>query len=247
MHRFFIDKPVKLEDRVIIIDNEKDVNHITRALRVGIGEKLEVCDNGGREFIVEVDAMDEVVSTTIIKENLVERESHLEIDLYQGLAKGSKMETIVQKSVELGVHKIIPMTTKRAIVKLDAKTETKKIDRWQKIANEAGKQSKRSLIPEVSSVLHIKNFSEVVSEYDLVLVAYELESDGSLKSVLKSVNAEKVAVLIGPEGGFDEDEISELLKLGVKSVSLGPRILRTETAGPMCLSILQYELGDVSI
>lgn len=247
MHRFFIDRSVKLEDRVIIIDNEKDVHHISRALRVNIGEMLEVCDNTGKEFVVQVDAMDEVVSCTILEENFVERESHLKIDLFQGLAKGSKMETIVQKSVELGVHKIIPMMTKRAIVKLDAKSEKKKIERWQKIADEAGKQSKRSLIPEVTALLHIKNFADIVSEYDLVLVAYELESDGSLKQVLKSSNVERIAVLIGPEGGFEEDEISDLLTLGVKSISLGPRILRTETAGPMCLSILQYELGDVSL
>lgn len=247
MHRFFISKPVKLEDRVVIIDAENDVNHIVRALRVTVGEKLEVCDINGKEFVVEVDKMDEVVSTTIIRENLVSRESHLKIDLYQGLAKGSKMETIIQKSVELGVHKIVPLMTKRAIVKLDDKSASKKIDRWQKIADEAGKQSKRSMIPIVEKILHIKNFKDVVSEYDLVLVAYELESDGHLKQVLKSTNAQKVAILIGPEGGFDSDEIDNLLTLGVKSISLGPRILRTETAGPMLLSILQYELGDVSI
>lgn len=245
MHRFFINQVVKFENKVVIIDDEKDVHHIKRVLRVTIGEKLEVCDQNGDEFIVEVDAMDEVISTTIISENKVSRESHLKVDLYQGLAKGSKMETIIQKSVELGVHKFIPLNTKRVIVKLDDKSAKKKIERWQKIADEASKQSKRSARPVIDSVLPIKNFKSIIDQYDLVLVAYEKESEGTLKSIL-STDVSNVAILIGPEGGFEESEIEMLVDLGVKSITLGPRIVRTETAGPMLLSILQYEIGDIS-
>lgn len=243
MHRFFVDYTVSSKE--VIIDNENDVNHIKRALRVIVGEKLEICDASGDEYIVKVKSLEELIVCDVIEKSLVSRESPVKIDLFQGLAKGSKMETIVQKSVELGVHTIYPMMTKRAIVKLDSKSEKKKVERWQKIADEAAKQSKRSHLPTVDKVLHIRDFGQVVSNYDLVLIAYELESSRTLKELLKT-EAKKIAILIGPEGGFETSEMDALIDLGCHSISLGPRILRTETAGPTLLSILQYELGDIS-
>ena len=243
MHRFFVD--FKITGKEIVIDNENDVNHIKRALRVTVGEKLEVCDAGSDEYIVEVKALDDVITCTVIEQNTVDRESPVKIDLFQGLAKGSKMETIIQKSVELGIQCIYPLNTKRAIVKLDDKGAKKKIERWQKIADEAAKQSKRSHLPLVEQVLHIKDFDQVLDQYDTVLVAYELEFSRTLKELLKT-DGKRIAVVIGPEGGFEASEVENLVALGAHSISLGPRILRTETAGSTLVSILQYALGDIS-
>ena len=243
MHRFFVDYIVNSDE--VIIDNINDVNHIKRALRVQIDEKLEICDASEQEYIVSVVSMDEQIICNVIEKRLVSRESAVLVDLYQGLAKGSKMETIIQKSVELGVHNIYPLLTKRVIVKLDNKGEKKKIERWQKIADEAAKQSKRSHIPEVKSMVSIKNLNQALVDYDLVLIAYELESSRSLKEHLVE-GVKKVAIIIGPEGGFETDEIEVLVNKGAHSVSLGPRILRTETAGIAMLSIIQYAIGDIS-
>ena len=243
MHRFFVDYKVSSDQ--IVIDDKNDVNHIKRALRVTIGEKLEICDVESDEYIVEVKSLDDVIICDVIEKSTVDRESPIQIDLYQGLAKGSKMETIIQKSVELGIHTIYPLNTKRAIVKLDDKGEKKKVERWQKIADEAAKQSKRSHLPLVEKVLSIKNFSSVSKQYDLILVAYELESSRTLKQLLSN-DYKRIAVVIGPEGGFEVDEVDAMVKLGAHSISLGPRILRTETAGSTLVSILQYELGDIS-
>ena len=243
MHRFFVDYKVSSDQ--IVIDDKNDVNHIKRALRVTIGEKLEICDVESDEYIVEVKSLDDVIICDVIEKSTVDRESPIQIDLYQGLAKGSKMETIIQKSVELGIHTIYPLNTKRAIVKLDDKGEKKKVERWQKIADEAAKQSKRSHLPVVEKVLSIKNFSSVSKKYDLILVAYELESSRTLKQLLSN-DYKRIAVVIGPEGGFEVEEVDTLVKLGAHSISLGPRILRTETAGSTLVSILQYELGDIS-
>jgi len=243
MHRFFVDYKVSSDQ--IVIDDKNDVNHIKRALRVTIGEKLEICDVESDEYIVEVKSLDDVIICDVIEKSTVDRESPIQIDLYQGLAKGSKMETIIQKSVELGIHTIYPLNTKRAIVKLDDKGEKKKVERWQKIADEAAKQSKRSHLPLVEKVLSIKNFSSVSKQYDLILVAYELESSRTLKQLLSN-DYKRIAVVIGPEGGFEVEEVDTLVKLGAHSISLGPRILRTETAGSTLVSILQYELGDIS-
>lgn len=242
MHRFFVD--YKVENEVIIHDKD-DVNHIKKALRVQIGEKLEVCDISGDEYIVEVLEMTDQVRCEIISVSDVLRESPIEVHLFQGLAKGSKMDTIVQKSVELGVNKIYPLQTKRSIVKLDAKSAKKKVERWQKISDEAAKQSKRSQLPSVESLVTLNDLHVMLESYDLILVAYELEQSRKLKECLIDTS-KKIAVIIGPEGGFEEEEVHELIEKGAVSISLGPRILRTETAGVMLVSILQYQLGDVS-
>lgn len=243
MHRFFIDYSITSDQ--INIDDKNDVNHIKRALRVQVGEKLEICDASNEEYIVEVLSLEESVACKVLEKRDITRESPIEIDIFQGLAKGSKMETIVQKSVELGVSNIYPLNTKRVIVKLDGKSEKKKIDRWQKIADEAAKQSKRTHIPQVKPMLHIKNFDQVVDSYDLILLAYELESSRSLKEHLAK-ETKKIAIIIGPEGGFEEEEVESIVNLGGHSVSLGPRILRTETAGLSLVAIIQYALGDIS-
>lgn len=244
MHRFFVDYEIKTDQ--IIIEDKDDVKHITKSLRVVIGEKLEICDTTGTEYIAEViELADQVICKRLEKRDF-ERESPLHVDLIQGLAKGSKMELIIQKCVELGVRNIIPCQMTRSIVKLDTKGEKKKVDRWQKIADEAAKQSKRTKIPQVYNVQVLLKMTETLEEYDHILIAYENENTRQLKSVLKSLG-NNIAIIIGPEGGITEEEINFIQELGGQSISLGPRILRTETAGLMCLSILQYELGDISM
>lgn len=244
MHRFFIEEVIKKEDIEVIIHKSEDVNHIAKALRVKVGEALEICDGNSKEYIVMVKSISEVVVCDGIKVNDINRESPLKIDLYQGLAKGSKMDTIIQKAVELGVHSIVPTLMHRSIVKIDAQGEKKKTERWQKIADEAAKQSKRSHIPMIEPVVNLSKLKDL-SDYDLILVAYEKENTLKVKEAIKDIGGQKVAIFIGPEGGFEESEIELLEKLGAKSISLGSRILRTETAGVMLLSILQYALGDV--
>ena len=244
MHRFFIEEVINKEDTEVIIHKSEDVNHIAKALRVRVGEALEICDGDSKEYTVVVKSISEVVVCHNIKANDVNRESPLSIDLYQGLAKGSKMDTIIQKAVELGVHSIVPTLMHRSIVKIDAQGEKKKTERWQKIADEAAKQSKRSHIPMIEPVVNLSKLKDL-SDYDLILVAYEKENTLKVKEAIKDIGGQKVAIFIGPEGGFEESEIELLEKLGAKSISLGSRILRTETAGVMLLSILQYALGDV--
>lgn len=244
MHRFFIDEIIKKEDTQVVIHKSEDVKHIAKALRVRVGEGLEICDGASMEYTVCVKEISEVVVCDTIQVHDIKRESPLRIDLYQGIAKGSKMDTIIQKSVELGVHSIVPTLMHRSIVKIDASSEKKKIDRWQKIADEAAKQSKRSLIPEIQPLVNVSKLKDL-SDYDLVLVAYEKENTLKVKAAIEGFSGNKVAVFIGPEGGFEASEIEALETLGAKSISLGTRILRTETAGVMLLSILQYGLGDV--
>lgn len=243
MHRFFVNRVITEQETEIVIDQETDVRHIVKALRVQVEEKLEIVDAKGEEYVVSVKSLGDEVTCEIIEKLLVTRESPIEIDLYQGLAKGTKMETIIQKAVELGVHKVYPVSMKRSIVKLDQKSSVKKIERWQAIADEAAKQSKRSNIPVVEALVDMKNIKSL--EYDLILIAYELESQKNLHQTLEGFSGKKIAVFIGPEGGFEEDEVNQVLSLGGNSISLGKRILRTETAGMMLISILQYALGDV--
>lgn len=246
MHRFFVKIVIDPSQDEVIINDKNDVNHISKALRVKIGEPLEICDTSGKEYIVEVTSLEsDMVRCSIVDTPDLTRESNIHIDLYQGVAKGSKMDTIIQKSVELGVQSIIPMMTKRAIVKLDSKAEIKKVERWQKIADEAAKQSKRSFIPEIKEVLDIKKVIGLASSYDLMVIAYELESTKKLKEVIKDKSYKRIAILIGPEGGFEKEEVENAVGCGVVAISLGKRILRTETAGPACITIMQYELGDI--
>ena len=157
------------------------------------------------------------------------------------------MEYIIQKCTELGIKEFTPLELKRSIVKIDSKNEEKKLKRWQSIAEVAAKQSKRNFIPKVNKIYNIKNIYEIIKNYDIVLVPYENEETNSLKKEISNIkkNNIKIAVIIGPEGGFEENEILELKKLNAKIISLGKRILRTETVSIVISSILMYCLGDL--
>ncbi len=244
MHRFFIDEN-NFDGEKFIIDNKDDVKHISKVLRINIGEKVEICiQKSQQEWIAEVCEIntDRVILKSITK-NEVNRESDIDITLYQGLPKSDKMDYIVQKATELGVKEIVPVEMDRCVAKLKPKDVDKKISRWQKIANEASKQSKRQRIPNVAMPIKLDKLN--LDKHDLIILLYENEQNNSLKDILTDTNVKSVGVIVGTEGGLTEDEVCYLIKNGAKSVTLGNRILRTETAGIACVSIIQFVLGDI--
>ena len=244
MYQFFVE-PSQIQDKRIVITGN-DVNHIKNVLRMKIGEEIAV-SNGidGKEYRCGIEELgeDQIVCTLrFIKEDGVELAS--QIYLFQGLPKADKMELIIQKAVELGVHEVIPMATKRCVVKLDEKKAVSKINRWQGIAEAAAKQSKRGVIPQVHSVMNMKEAVAYAGEMEIRLIPYELAEDmAHTKQLIEQVKpGQKVAIFIGPEGGFEEAEVQMALEAGIEPITLGRRILRTETAGFTILSWLMYHL-----
>lgn len=244
MYRFFVE-PSQIQDKRIVIRG-RDVNHIRNVLRMKIGEEIAV-SNGmdSREYRCGIEEYreDEVICTLrFIKEDGVELPS--KIYLFQGLPKADKMELIIQKAVELGVHKVIPVAAKRCVVKLDDKKAASRISRWQGIAEAAAKQSKRGVIPTVHAVMGMGEAVEYAKSMDVRLIPYELaENMARTKSLIGAVKSgSSIAVFIGPEGGFEECEVQAAVEAGIEPITLGRRILRTETAGLAVLSWLMYQL-----
>ncbi|MCU9807158.1 16S rRNA (uracil(1498)-N(3))-methyltransferase [Paraclostridium sp. AKS46] len=246
MDRFFVGKNnINLENKTCIIDGE-DVKHISKVLRCRIGEELEICDNDNNEYICEITNIDKSqVELNIVEVVDIERESDLKIKVYQGLPKGPKMEMILQKLTEVGVDEIILVQTKRTVVKVDDKKEDKKIERWERIIYEAAKQSKRGKIPKLRGVLSFKEALADMKENDFNIAPYENERTKSIKQAIKGVDIKNIGIFVGPEGGFEDTEIKAIEEIGGQSVSLGPRILRTETASLVASSIVLYELSDL--
>ena len=247
MHCFYCEEKNVQEQQIRITGS--DVNHMKNVLRMKLGEQLIVCDGTGMEYMCEIEEfLEGEIVLSILEQKKASTELPVRLKLYQGLPKKDKMELIIQKAVELGAVEIIPVMTKRCIVKLeDEKKEAKKIERWQAIAESAGKQSKRGMIPKVSRVMSYKEALKIASLEGMSLIPYELaEGMTSLKEATKrAVKEQVVSVFIGPEGGFEESEIEQAKACGVIPVSLGKRILRTETAGFTTLSILMYEIECV--
>lgn len=245
MHKFFTPKELFTQTHAVIKGD--DVKHIYRVLRVEAGEKVSINNLCGEEFLGEVEEVNkEEVIIKILEKLDINNESKLEIYLFQGMPKATKMDLIVQKGVELGMTEFIPVITDRVDVKL--KGEFKKLDRLNKIALEASKQSKRSHIAKVSEPVEFKVALEEMKEMDLIVVPYENATGYGIRTMAKELLGKdfvKVAVMIGPEGGFEEEEIQKLKDINAHIVTLGPRILRTETAGFTCASLLQYEFGDL--
>ena len=246
MDRFFVDKKnINIDNNTCIIEGE-DVKHISKVLRCRIGEELEVCDNNNNEYICEITNIDKnQVELNILEKVDIQRESDLKIKVYQGLPKGPKMEMILQKLTEVGVDEIILVQTKRTVVKVDDKKEDKKLERWERIIYEAAKQSKRGKIPSLRGVLTFKEALADMKENDFNIAPYENEKTKSIKQAIKGVNINNIGIFVGPEGGFEETEIEAIEDIGGQSVSLGPRILRTETASLVASSIVLYELSDL--
>ena len=250
MPKFFVNSEQVDNGEIRIIGD--DVNHIKNVLRMKVDDVFNVCDNiNSINYKVKIDSFEsEAVVCKILEkcENLAE--SNVKVHIYQGLPKADKMELIIQKSVELGVEKIIPVEMKRCVVKLDGKDKLKKVDRWNKISEVAAKQSGRDIIPEICQVETVKQMTEKFDEYDLVILCYENEKDLFIKDVLRDSkvidilhenNGIKIAVIIGPEGGIDSSEVNVMNEKGARVVSLGNRILRTETVAISLLSIIMYE------
>lgn len=252
MYHFYTDRANISGDTVTITG--EDVNHIKNVLRMHVGEDLIICDGEGTDHYCRIASFEDKCVTARI-ENSAASNSELPVKVYlfQGLPKKDKMELIIQKAVELGAAEIVPVMTKRVIVRLeDAKKEEKKLERWTAIATAAAKQSGRGIIPRISRVLSFKEALEYASSIDRCLIPYENadNSDSGMaesRKLLRGLNdCRSVAVFIGPEGGFEKSEVDEALAAGFKCISLGRRILRTETAGLAALSVIMFELdGDI--
>ncbi len=244
MYQFFVE-PGQIQGRRIIITGS-DVNHIRNVLRMKPGEEIAV-SNGtdGREYRCGIESFteDEVIcSLRFVKEDGVELPSR--IFLFQGLPKADKMELIVQKAVELGAYEVIPVAARRCVVRLDEKKAASRISRWQGIAEAAAKQSRRGIIPQVHPVMNMREAVAYAHAMEVKLIPYELaENMGHTKEILEAVKpGTDIAVFIGPEGGFEQEEIELAMAAGIEPVTLGRRILRTETAGLTVLSWLMYHL-----
>jgi len=244
MYSFFVEPEQILDKEIRIIG--KDVNHIKNVLRMQEGEKISI-SNGldSIEYQCEIFSMNEdEIRCHILtcKENDLELQA--KITLFQGLPKADKMELIIQKCVELGVSQFVPMQTKRSIVKLDEKKAKNKILRWQAISEAAAKQSKRKRIPIVEAPCSYLDAIHMGKDYDKILIPYELkEGMKDTKEAIESIKpGDTVGVFIGPEGGFSEEEITLAVEIGAIPISLGKRILRTETAGFTTLALLMYQL-----
>lgn len=249
MQRFFVEEnQVDVEEQKIHIIGE-DVNHIKNVLRCKLKEKIEVCNKqNAKAYLCEIsDISDIEIVVDILEELSNNKESNLYINIIQGLPKADKMELIIQKCTELGVKEFTPLALKRCVVKLDGKDALKKVERWQKQAEVAAKQSGRDIIPKVNNVYNINNIFDLIKDYDLVLLAYENEEENLLRNEINKCKDKniKIAIIIGPEGGLEEKEVETLKENGAVVVSLGKRILRTETVAMTLTSILMYELGDL--
>lgn len=244
MHCFYCEANQVTGEQITITGS--DVNHIKNVLRMERGEELMVCDGTGMQYTCQIEEFPAgEVKLSILKAEKASTELSVRLKLYQGLPKKDKMELIIQKAVELGAAEIIPVMTKRCIVKLeDDKKEAKKLERWQAIAESAAKQSGRGMIPTVGRVMNYKEAIKRASDEGMSLIPYEMaEGMKTLKKAAKAASKQQViSVFIGPEGGFEEVEVEFAKENGVVPVSLGKRILRTETAGFTTLSILMYEI-----
>lgn len=246
MYRFFVE-PAQVGEKEIIITGS-DVNHIKNVLRMKPEETILISSGESLEYTCYIRELKEekiIAHIMYVQESGYELPSRLY--LFQGLPKSDKMELIIQKAVELGVHEIIPVASKRAVVKLDARKEEKKRTRWQAISESAAKQSKRMYVPEVKKVMSFSQAVEYAGQLDVVLVPYELAKGmGETREIIGKIKkGQSVGIFIGPEGGFEETEVEMAVeKANAKAITLGKRILRTETAGLTVLSILMFTLEE---
>lgn len=248
MPKFFV-TPDKITDNQIIIDTD-DAAHITRVLRMDAGESVTVCDSRGTDYTAEITEASPVkVVCRVIEEKPSASEPNVRVTLFQALPKASKMEYIIQKTTELGICEIVPVKLARCVVKVDNKKgEKKKLDRWRKIAEAAAKQSGRGIVPEISDFMTLDEVIERAKELDLFFAPYECEEQKTLRETLLSKqNIKTAGFIIGPEGGFDISEAEKLRANNISTVTLGKRILRTETAGEAVLAMMMYEIGDINM
>jgi len=244
MPRFFIDKSAINGSTASITG--QDATHISRVLRLKSGDELVLCDGRGNDYIALIANIDkEKVTVNITEQKKNQNEPLALVTLFQGIPKSDKMDFIIQKCVEIGIMSIVPIITEHVVVKVDQKEAVnKRVERWNKISFEAAKQSERGIVPKIAAPMEFHDALHMVGGKYSAVIPYEKETKVGLKSFIEGIKGEKeIAVFIGPEGGFAESEVREAVKHGAVPVTLGPRILRTETAGIFVLTILMYELG----
>ena len=245
MHRFFAE-PGNIGEKEIVITGA-DVNHIRNVLRMRTDEEVLIADGQGAEYRCKlIELSENEVRAQILWKLDGNAELVSAITLFQGLPKSDKMDLIVQKCVELGVDRIVPVSTKRAVVKLDAKKEQTRLKRWNTISESAAKQSGRGVIPEVSGVMSFGKALEEAKKLDVLLIPYErAENMAKTRQVMGEIRpGQSVGIFIGPEGGFEESEVEEAVAAGAQAITLGKRILRTETAGLAVMAMLGYLLEE---
>jgi 16S rRNA (uracil1498-N3)-methyltransferase len=250
MPKFFV-KQNQIQDSYINIIGE-DVNHIKNVLRLQEDDDIQICNiDNSKNYICSINEINSnIIKCKILKQIQSYSESKISINVFQGLPKADKMELIIQKCIELGANEITPVAMERCIVKVEDKDKNKKIIRWQKIAEVAAKQCGRDIIPKINNIINIKNICNTISNYDIVLLAYENEKNNLLKNEINNLkklnkNNLKIGIIIGPEGGLEKEEVDILKKSGAKVITLGNRILRTETVAFVLTSILMFELDDL--
>ena len=248
MPKFFI-RSNQINNNIITIEGE-DVKHISNVLRMKVGDVIQVCNTDTTEnFNAEIKSFEkDSIDLSVIEKIESEAESSIELSIYQGVPKSDKMELIIQKSTELGVKAFVPVDMERCVSKINGKDAVKKIDRWQKISEVAAKQSGRDMIPTVGNVISIKELCNTIEDIDMLIVPYERAEGYSFKDAIEELKILekdnlKIGIVIGPEGGFEPSEIEELKNNGGKVVTLGKRILRTETVALAMSSVIMYELG----
>ena len=250
MSRFFVD-PGNIGTNTIIVDKADDLHHMMKVLRLHEGDEVDVSDGVQWEYRARIDSLSrDEAELVILDKQAFASEPSLKVTLFQGIPKQGKMETIIQKCVELGVFEVVPVFMDRTVV-VDRGKFGKKIERWNKVSAEAVKQCRRGIVPRVTDPIRSEDLlrdsdnsgvPDRFEEFDLVLFPYENEKGTTIKDVLRKCEAERVAVIIGPEGGFSDEEAIAIIGAGGKSVSLGRTILRTETAGMAALAMIMYEL-----
>lgn len=246
--RFFLEQEYLRSESVRITG--EDAHHISRVLRLKIGDEIECAPGTGEIHVVRLTRVEgDLVEGIIVDSYLSSEESPIITRLYQGLAKGDKMDFTIQKAVELGISEIVPYTSRYTVVKLNQAQQKRRLQRWERIAREAAKQSKRARLPIVQPLVEFSGLLERLEIHraagELILIPYEHEKQVRLQDIECS-QPKAVSVLIGPEGGFHPTEVAEVVERGAHVITLGPRILRTETAGLVALSLVGYRWGDLA-
>lgn len=249
MNRFYADVDFEIEP---VLRDEEEIRHLTTVLRHGVGDKVEVFDRNGKEYFAIIDKIEKKQVLFSIEERIpLKKRNAVSVTLYQGIAKGARMEFVAQKCTELGADKIVPVRFSRCVAKLEKKD--KKVERWNKICFEAAKQSKRNTLCLVTEAIDFEELLQKMEENDLNLFLYEEEEKTGLKSFLQNWRKEKrpsseepkkIGLIVGPEGGIDEVEAERLRSRGLIPLTLGQHILRTETVGQAVMAMISYEFSE---
>lgn len=241
MDRIFVNE---LDGEFAIIDGD-DYNHLVNVLRFQLGDKLEIAYNGKIYLANIIEIENKSLEIELLEELDINNEAKTKITLFQGIAKGNRMDYVFQKGTEIDISSFSVFTSERSIVKLNDRNKKTRKERWEKIIEAAGKQSFRNIIPKFNGFYEFEEMLEELNRFPLIIAPYESEEEKTLKEILKTERYGEIAIVIGPESGFESSEIEKMKNIGANIITLGPRILRTETAGPLTSGLILYEYGDM--